>query len=295
VAHADLKPRTVGEILDGAFNVYRAQFARLALVGILVSVPAVVVAAIFADDAAAAMRAYTSIVEDSAARPSSDPMAPMRMMLGAMEKIIPLSVLAFALQALSRAAAAVAMALVADAAIRRERSAPATSLLRASLPFLVPALVIEVVFDMSVSQLSCCCPPIGLWFAAVLAPAQAILVLERGHVAERLAASAPAFVRVALWPFAACADALARAAVLSWHAATLGRAIAFLTFLLSFVVIFESAATVPFSLHAAESGEWYWVQHCAEALLLPLMGLARALWYFELRARREGADLAVSA
>jgi len=208
---------------------------------------------------------------------------------------VPISILAFALQALSRATAAVAMVLVAAAAMRRERSAPATSLLRAALPFLVPAFMIEIAFNMSVSQLTCCCPPVGLWFAAVLAPAQAILVLERGPVAERLAASAPAFIRVVLWPFSACADALARAATLSWHAATLGRAIAFLAILLGFVMIFESAVTTPFSLHAAESGHWYWVQHCAEALLLPLMGLARALWYFELRTRREGADLAAAA
>src|SRR5262245_36311290 len=33
VTRPDLKPRTVGEILDAAFNVYRGQFARLALVG----------------------------------------------------------------------------------------------------------------------------------------------------------------------------------------------------------------------------------------------------------------------
>jgi hypothetical protein len=295
VARPDLKPRTVGEILDASFNVYRVQFARLALVGILVSVPAVVIAAIFSSDAAAALRAYTNLLQESATRPSSDPTQQLRLMMEAMGKLVPISLLAFGLQALSRAAAAVAMALVANAAMRRELSIPAAGLVRASLRFLAPAFLIELAFDMSVSQLSICCPPVGLWLALVLMPAPAILALERGPIAARLAASVPAFIRVPLWPFAACADALARSAALSWQGAILGRGLAFLTFLLGFVMIFESAVTAPFSLLAPDSGHWYWVQHCAEALLLPLLGLGRALWYFELITRREGADLAAAA
>jgi len=295
VTKSDLKPRTIGELLDGAFNLYRGQFSRLALVGIVVSVPAVVIAAIFASDAAAALRAYTRMLEDGAAHPSSDPMQQFRLMFDAMGKLMPISVLAFGLQALTRAATAVAMALVVGSAMRRERAAPAGALLRASLRFLAPAFVLQVVYDMSVSQLSFCCPPIGLWLAVVLTPAPAILVLERGPIASRLAASVPPFLRVLLWPFAACADALGRSAALSWQGTILGRGIAFLTFLLGFLLIFESVATVPFSVFAPDSGHWYWVQHCAEAVLLPLVGLGRALWYFELITRREGADLAAAS
>lgn len=294
MTRTDLKPRTIGEILDAAFNVYRGQFARLALAGILVSIPAVVIAAIFSKDAAAALRSYTTMMEDYATHPQSDPFAQMKLVFDAMGQLVPISVLAFALLALSRATVAVAMARVADAALSRELAAPVGGLLRGSLRFVVPAFVIELLFDMSVSQLTCCCPPLGLWLAVVLLPAPAILVLERGPLAQRLA-SAPAVVRVPLWPFAACIDTVSRAVTLSWQAAIVGRAIAFLTFLIGFLMIFESAATTPLSVLAPDSGHWYWVQHCAEAVLLPLVGLGRALWYFELRVRREGADLAVAA
>jgi len=291
VSSSDLKPRTVGEILDASFSVYRRQFTRLALVAIVVSAPAIVIAAVYSGGAAAAVREFSETIVGASKAPGNDPWKLLEKMVSAYGKLVPAAVLATFLQALSRAGVAAAMAPVALAAVRRAPPPTITEIARAALPRIAPVLLVQLVFDVCWSSFACCCPPIMLFVGVALAPVSAILVLERGAVESGLRAKAPAVVASCLAPFAACLDATARAARLSWSAMTFVRAVACFLVLLSFVWIAAAAATTPLSIFAPESGSWYWVQHLAEVLILPVLGLGRALWYFDLVARREGADL----
>ena len=290
----DLRPRTVGELLDAAFFVYRRHFARLALVGILVSVPAVVLAACYSREAAAAVRDFTEKMTE-AGKPGRDPFDALERMKNAYGSIVPTSLLALALQAASRAAAALAMTPVALAALRRETPPAVREIARGTWTRLPAAFVLQLAFDLVWTAFSCCCPPIGLVLGVALAPTAAILALERGPMETSLRASVPALVAAPIAQFAACLDALARGMRLSFRAAVFGRGVVFFGVLLSFVWIFAAAVTTPVTVLARESGHWFWVQHCAEMLFLPVLGLARAFWYFDLLARREGADLEAAA
>jgi hypothetical protein len=290
-----MKPRTVGELLDAAFTVYRRQFARLALVAIVISAPTVVVAAIYSSDAAAALREFTATVQDNANSNAQDPWQTLTRMLGAWGRLIPTSLLGFGLTALARAATALAMTPVVVAALRRAPAPGLGEIARTTAARIVPAFVLQLAFDLSWSTLSCCCPPVGLFVAALLGPACAILVTERGPAETRLRAAVPAFIAWPLVPFAACGHALVRGAQLSWDIRVFLRGVAFFTVLLLFIGTFTSAVTVPVAESTKESGHWFWVQHCAEMLFLPVVGLGRALWHFDLLARREGLDLEPSA
>ena len=45
----DLRPRTVGELLDGSFFLYRRYFGRFLLVATVVSLPALILAQVLQD------------------------------------------------------------------------------------------------------------------------------------------------------------------------------------------------------------------------------------------------------
>jgi len=285
----------VGELLDAAFCVYRRQFARLALVAILISVPTVVVAAIYSHDAADALRDFTASMEGAARADPNDPWKAFSRMWDGYGRIIPTSLIAAGLQAFARAAAALAMTPVALAALRREAPPSLGAIAALTARRIVPAFVLQVAFDLSWSALVCCCPPLFLYSAVVLAPGAAILAAECGAMETWLRAQGPPLAVAPFVPFAACCDVLVRGARLSWNGAIFARAIGFFTVLLLFVVIFTSAVTMPVANATKDSGHWFWVQHCAEMMLLPVVGLGRALWYFDLVARREGADLEPAA
>jgi hypothetical protein len=58
----------------------------------------------------------------------------------------------------------------------------------------------------------------------------------------------------------------------------------------------RTAAAIAFgAIFASTRGGWFWAQHYSEALVAPVWGLGVACWFGDLRARREGADLAVAA
>ena len=137
--------------------------------------------------------------------------------------------------------------------------------------------------------------PLFLFVAVLLAPTAAILAAECGPAETRLRAAMPGVAAAPFVPFAACWDALVRGARLSWNGPIFGRAVAFCTVLLLFVWTFDTAVTMPVASATKDSGHWFWVQHCAEMMFLPVVGLGRALWYFDVVARREGADLEPAA
>ena len=125
MARPDLKPRTVGEILDAAFTVYRGQFARLALVALIAALPALVVATVFAGDAAAAARSWYGMISDSARTNRGDFERAMQDSFEAAFKLQPFVILSSVLQSVERATCVVTMSFVATAAIRRERAGSA--------------------------------------------------------------------------------------------------------------------------------------------------------------------------
>jgi hypothetical protein len=290
VAEPDLKPRTIGELLDAAFTVYRHDFVRLLLAAVIVSIPAVLLAALTAREVAEAMRDAERMMQKALVPNTADPLKPLQTVFSAYGKLAWPSLLAIVLQAISRAGAALMMAPVAAAAIRREACPSLGTTLRATLPRLAPAILLELVFDFSFSTSIFCCPPLG-FVGIVLAAAPALLVLEKGRLETRARAAMPGFLAALVAPFAACIDVFARGARLSWSASAIGRSLGYVGALIAFVWVFTAAVTLPLSLTTKDSGHWFWVQHCAEIPLLPVLGIGRALWYFDLRARREGADL----
>lgn len=261
------------------------------MVAVVASVPAIVIAVLYSDAAAAAVRDATKTIAGAAQAHANDPWKLIEVTFDAYGKLLTPAALGELLQALSRAVVAAAMAPVALAAIRREPSPGLADIARAALPRVLPGVLLQIAFDVCWSTLSCCCPPIGLFVGVALAPASAVLVLERGPLETSLRANTPSVVAAALAPFAACIDAVARGVKLSWNAAVFGRATACFSVLLTMVWIFVAASTAPITYFAPESADWFWVQHLAEMLFLPALGLGRALWYFDLVARREGADL----
>ena len=295
MSHPDLKPRTVGEILDAAFNVYRGQFARLALVALVAALPALVVATLFAGDAAAAARSWYGMITESARTNRGDFNRSLQDSLEAAYKLQPFAILSSVLQSIERATCVTAMSFVAAAAIRRESAGSAGAILRAALPRVFPAICVQIVADYFLGSCLGCCPPVGIAFAVFLCCTACAIALERGPLETAARASMPAPIRWAAVPFAAALDGIVRSVRLHLHAPTLARGSLFLFFLLSFVGIVNLSAIALATIFVSTAGGWFWAQHYSEALVGPVWGLGVACWFHDLRVRREGADLAVAA
>ena len=291
----DLKPRTVGELLDGAFNIYRRQFARLALLSLIVSLPALVVATLLAGDAAAAARSWYNAIAESARTNRGDFETAMRDSMNAASTLQPFAILSSVLQSIARAGGVVTMSLVAAAAIRRERAASVGAVLRAALPRLPSALGVQVVADYFLSTCLVCCAPLGIVLMVFLCSAGAAIALERGPLESAARAAFPAALRWAAIPFAAALDGVVRSVQLHLNGFTLARGTMFVFFLLSFVGIVNLGVAALATVFVSTAGGWFWAQHYSEALIGPVWGLGIALWFHDLRVRREGADLAVTA
>ena len=286
----DLAPRTVGELLDAAFYVYRRGFFRLVLVALIVSVPAIVVAALFADDAAAALRSYWAALTDNIARPrNDDPLAAFQRTLDVATKMQGVALLMGALQAFERAGGVVTMSVVAGAALSREAMPSVARIFRESLPRLPAAVMAQFLLD-HVGGCLACCFPLSIIFGVMASCTTASIARDRGDI-EKSARKAPAWIRWAVLPFAAALDGAVRSFSLTWHGPTVARGTAFLFILLTFVGIADGVAMGLGAYFAGSSGGWFWAQHVSEALVLPALGLAMSFWYADLRARREGADL----
>ena len=292
----DLKPRTVGELLDAAFFVYRRQFARLLLVAVIVSLPALAVAAVYSGDAAAAVRDWWAMLMDSSRRNhGGDFTTAISDSMKAVEKIQPFLMLSAFLQSTERAAGVVTMSFVAAAAVRRESCPPIGTLFRQAAPRLAAAILVQVVLDTVLGYCITCCLPIGFMLAVLFACTTVSIATDRGPLETSLRASVPAPVRWPLLPFAQAIDGIVRSARLSANGPALARGTLFLFFLMTFVGIAGAAAMAIGGIFAGTSGAWFWAQHCAEAICLPVWGLGIGLWYTDLRVRREGLDLAVAA
>ena len=291
----DLKPRTVGELLDAAFYVYRRQFPRLVLVAVIVSFPALVITAIYAHDAAAAASDYWTRIMDNARQNTGDVEKAFTNSFNAISKLQPFLLLSQFLQSLERAGGVVAMSIVGAAALRRERAPSVAKILKQAAPRLPAAVLVQMVIDYFLSICMTCCFPVGIVVGVLFACTGAAIALERGPMETSLRASAPAAIRWAALPFVTAIDGIVRSVKLSASGPVLGRGTLYLFFLLTFVGIADLAAMAIGGILGGNSGAWFWAQHCAEALFLPVWGLGITFWYADLRVRREGLDLAVAA
>jgi hypothetical protein len=296
VTERDLAPRTVGELLDASFFVYRRQFARLVLVAMIVSLPALLVAVMYADGAAAALRSFWDDLMSSVDHNrGGDFLKALEDSNRATAKIQGFALLMGVLQSIERAGGAVTMAVVAAAALRREALPSIATIFREALPRLPAAVLVQVVLDYLLGMCMGCCFPIGIVLTVMLSVTAVAIALERGPMETSVRAGVPAALSWAVVPFAAAVDGVVRSMRLTANAQAIARGTAFIFFLLTFVGIADGVAMGLGAWFAGGSGGWFWAQHCSEALVLPAWGLGAAFWHADLRARREGADLEPAA
>lgn len=301
LASARLRPRTVGEILDASFVLYRRRFGSLLLATTILSLPTLVVAIVLSEPAGLAFHDYMGAATDyfrASARSAKPDFEAFDRVMDAMPGVQLYALVSSLMQALSRGGACVAGALVAAAAVRGEPTPGTWALVRASLPYVAAATFVHSALALAGVIAGGCCIllPGVLLLTAALAPACAMLVLERAPSADRVRAwdlppvIGPVVRGIAL-PFAQTGHVLGRAFRLSLHAMTLVRG-TFCTFaVLVLVSIVVSVVVLLGGWGFRSFGVAYVLQHYAEVIFLPVIGLSFALWYFDLRVRREGADL----
>ncbi len=291
----DLKPRTVGELLDAAFFVYRRHFTRLVLIAMTVSLPALVVAAFYAGDAAAAVRSWWDQIAASARHnQGGDVFRAFDDSMRAAQKIQPIALLQGVLQSFERAAGVVTMAVVAESVLRREAPPSYAATLRLAAARVPAAVLLQVVLDVVLGGCMVC-PPVGILLTALVACAPAAIANERGALEMSARRGVPVALRWAVLPFAIATDGVGRSLKLSADGVTLARGATLLFFLLLFVGVVDGVAMGLGAAFGGRAGAWFWAQHCSEALALPVWGLGVSFWFADLRARREGADLGPAA
>lgn len=296
MADLDLKPRTVGELLDAAFFVYRRQFARLLLIAVIVSLPALVLATIYAGDAAEAARGWwAQLMESSHRNSGGDFSRAFEDSFRAVSKLQPFLLLSALLQSTERAAGVVTMAFVAAAALRRETAPSIGTIFRMAAPRFAGAILVQMILDYVMGLCMTCCLPVGIVLTVLLSCTTVAIALERGPMETAVRAALPAAIRWMVLPFVTALDGLVRSVRLTANGPTIGRGTLYLFFLLAFVGIADLAAMSIAAIVAGPSGAWFWAQHWSEALFLPVWGLGIAFWHADLRVRREGLDLAAAA
>jgi hypothetical protein len=295
VAATDLRPRTVGELLDAAFFVYRSQFARLLLVAVVVSLPGVLSATLLAEDASAASAAFLDKTLENMSRRDGDFVASFQRSLEANALIQPYLLLSSVMQAFARSAGIVTMSFVAAAALRRARAPGLGALLRASAPRIPAAFLTQILIDNVTGICLPCCPPVGICLLALFGCTVVAIAEGPGPMEGALRRALPAWIAWIPQPFVAALDGVVRSVHLSANAHALMRGMGFFSLLLLFLSVVFGSATAVATLASGSKGAWYWAQSYAEALFLPVWGLGVSLWYADLRARREGADLVAAA
>lgn len=297
----DLRPRTVGEILDASFVLYRKRFGALLLASTVLSIPTLVAAVLLSEGAGEALGGYLSAgvryVEasgSSGGRVSPAVTKALSTMMDQARDVQVYTLISAGFQALSRAGACLAGALIAFAAVQRRPTPTGWAMVRGSLPKLVAATGIQVAAAL-VGAMCAICFPIPIFVGTLVAPVCALMIAETGPQQAAVARWGFAPLRWAVLPFACAIDAIGRTFTLSMHGMTLLRG----TFLMSVVLFFVSAIVSVLSLAAgfvaSSMGVWYVANHYAEVLFLPVIGIAFALWYVDLRVRREGLDLTEQA
>ncbi len=290
-----LRPRTVGELLDGSFVLYRRHFGKLLLVATLVSLPALVVAGVTAEESTAVLSNVLYDTLESARRNQGNLLQHLRDSLQSAEGLERLSVISALIQAVSRGGAAAAMAVVVGAVAAGQAPPGWWQILRRSLPRMHAAILAQAILGL-LTGVFCCCLPLGILANVISMPFAAIAVLERGRVETRVTNAltgrgTPGWLASLLAAPAVLVDATARCFALSWHPMTIGRGTIYVGFLMLFVSVFVSAVSVALALLIDSVAAVYWVQHYAEVLFLPISGIGAALWYIDLRVRREALDL----
>lgn len=297
----------MGELLDASFHIYRRHFFRLLVAATVLSIPALVLSGLFASTAAKALQDYSHALLKQALKPP-DPLEQIRLMLENLQRVSLVTFVEAFLQALSRGATGVAMALAAWSVVMRRPMPPAADLVRRTLPRLPAAVLGRFVVEQALlAPLCCCLPAYIIAYVLLVLPLPAIIALEQGDSETRMRAwmkgrpgPVRAVVLVVAMPVGITIDACKRGMELGWHAATIGRGTGYAFFVYMFVGIFVGGVTGVVALVAANFGieadaALFWLQHYAEVVVLPVSGLAVALWYLDLRVRREGLDLSVGA
>ena len=101
----DLRPRSVGELLDGSFFLYRRFFGRFLIVATAVSLPALIVAGLTAEQSTQILREATDAWLENLRHPETDPLKAFANQPAMDPEFQLMSFVANVLQSLSRGAA----------------------------------------------------------------------------------------------------------------------------------------------------------------------------------------------
>lgn len=291
----DLRPRTVGELLDGSFFLYRRYFGRFLLLATIVSLPTLILAGVTAETSADIIREAFQSSFDSIRHPKTDPMEALNEQLAMNLRTQAYSLLSTLLQALSRGGVIAVMAITTWAAVHRQPMPGIRETLRRAAPR-IPAAVLAYASQAFLGFLLVCCMPIGVIALVVVTPAPALVMFERGGTERALRGALPRgavgmLLKAVLLPPAQVIDATLRSILLGWHAATIGRGTCYVFFVYLFVTFFVVAVTSAGAAVLDSMATLFWLNHYCEVLFLPVVGISVTLWYVDLRVRREAADL----
>ena len=291
----NFRPRTVGELLDGSFFFYRKHFGRFLLLATIVSLPTLIVAGVTAEAAADVLRDAFQTSLDSIVHPKQDPIEALQEQLALNMRTQTYGLIATLLQALSRGGVIAVMAITTFAALEGRSVPGVRETLRRALPRM-PAAVLAYTCQAFLGPFLLCCPPGGVVLLVLITPAPVLVMFEVGAVERGVRAMLPAgalgvlIKGVALAP-AQVIDATFRSLILGWHAVTIVRGTSFVFFIGLFVSLFVGAVTGAVTAVLDSGAAWFWLNHYCEVLFLPIVGISVTLWYFDLRIRREAADL----
>lgn len=294
----DLRPRTVGELLDGSFFLYRRYFGRFLLVATIVSLPALVMAGLTAEMSGDALRDYFQSTYDSLRVDQKPTLEDTFARMNTSARFQVFALLGALLQSLSRGASVAMMAVATAAAISGETMPRAREILRrgwARAPGAILAYVSQATMGAAMLPFFCCLP-IVIVITVLLTPVPALVMFERGAIEMEIRRRAPRgavglLVKALLLPPAQVIDATLRSFVLGWHAATIARGTAYVFFVLTFVGVFVSGVAGAVAGLFESEALFFWLNHYCEVLFLPVVGISITLWYVDLRVRREAADL----
>ncbi len=295
----DLRPRTVGELLDGSFFFYRRYFGRFLLLATIVSLPTLVLAGVTAENAADVLRDALQSSLDSIRHPKADPLEVLGEQLALNLRAQTYGLIGTLLQAVSRGGAIAVMAVVTCAAVQRRPIPGVRDALRRAAPR-IPAAILAYASQATLGILLACCMPLGIVALVLVTPVPAIIMFEVGGTERAIRRMLPQgplglLLKALLLPPAQVVDGTLRSILLSWHAATIARGTAYVFFVGLFVMFFVGAVTSAVAAALDSSAAWFWLNHYCEVLLLPIVGISVTLWYIDLRVRREAADLAKDA
>ncbi|MCE9637982.1 MAG: hypothetical protein K8T90_19960 [Planctomycetes bacterium] len=297
----ELRPRTVGEILDASFHLYRQRFGPLLLASTILSIPTLAASVLLSDGAGAALGDYMTAAMRymEASGSSGGKFSPamteaLNGMMAQARDVQLYTILSSVFQSVSRAGGCLAGAMIAFAAVRHEPTPSGWTMVRGSLGKLATGSAIHL-FAALVGAFCAICLPIPIFVGVLIAPACAALVAETGPREQAVTEWRVAPLRWLARPDAAGIDVAVRCFSLSMHGMTLVRGSFLVPVVLFFVTAIVTVLSVGAGFVAKSWGVWFVAQHYAEVLFLPVIGIAFALWYLDLRVRREGIDLAEDA